>query len=513
MSYVITEPELVQGAAQDLAGIRGSLAEATANAAGPTTGIAAAAQDEVSTAISALFGDFGQQFHALNAQAQAFHSDFESLLTSGASAYVSAEAANAEQLLTNAMHGGGAGGLLSGKLQTGAQAVAPAAVMRDLNSVGATLATPYEALFSNTATNLQSLGSAIVANPAPLLSQFSTNQIGYGQTIAAGIQTGIQNLPAELANLPAAAQAAVHNPLTINPAAIIQQFVNQQIGYAQTIVTSLQSAAHDFATGVAGLPAAFQAGFQAFAAGDFQGGALDIAHGFGDLFITGFEVNTVGQVFVVTPTGALGDLLPILSVPGQMAQNFSNLIPAGTIPAHIAQNFTNLINTVTDTSVTSAAEFVLNAPDPSGIILTNSLGLPLVLGIGALGGPVNALNAFGSSATSFINAVQTGNPLAAATSLIDAPAVMANGFLNGQSTLPLTLNVGGLITTVNIPLDGILVPAAPYTGSIMGLGAVPVFGTPIGGIVPDLLNLLPEELAAALGGPAPFFPPPVAAGF
>jgi hypothetical protein len=341
-----------------------------------------------------------------------------------------------------------------------------------------------------------------------LLSQFATNQIGYGQTIATAIQTGIQNLPAELANLPATVQAAIHNLLTINPAAIIQQFVNQQIGYAQTIVTSLQSAAHDFATGVVGLPAAFQAGFQAFAAGDFQGGALDIAHGFGDLFITGFDVNLVDGVFAVTPTGPLGDLLPILSIPGQMAQNFTNLIPAGTIPAHIAQNFTNLINTVTDTSVTSAAEFVLNAPDPSGIVLTNTLGLPLVLGFGALGAPINALNAFGSSATSFITAVQTGNPLGAATALIDAPAVTANGFLNGQATLPLTLNVEGLITTVNIPLDGLLVPAAPYTGNIVGLGEVPVFGTPVGGLIPGLLNFLPEELAAALGAPAPFFPPP-----
>lgn len=506
MSYVITEPELVQVAAQDLAGIRESLAEATSTVAGPTTAIAAAGQDEISIAIASMFGNVGQQFQALNAQAQAFHAEFEGLLASGASAYVSAEAANAEQLLANAMRGGGAGALLSGQLQRGAQAVSPAALMRDFNSVGATLAAPYQGLFSNTATNLQSLSSAIVANPAPLLSQFATNQIGYGQTIAAGIQTGMQSLPAELANLP----AAVHNVLTINPAAIIQQFVNQQLGYAQTIVSSLQSAAHDFATGVAGLPAVFQTGFQAFAAGDFQGGVLDIAHGFGDLFITGFEVNTVGQVFVVTPTGALGDLLPILSIPGQMAQNFTNLIPAGTIPALVSQNFTNLISTVTDTSVTTAAEFVLNAPDPSGIILTNTLGLPLVLGIGALGGPVNALNAFGSSATSFLNAVQTGNPLGAATTLIDAPAAMANGFLNGQSTLPLTLNVGGLITTVNIPLDGILVPAAPYTGNITGLGEVPVFGTPVGGIVPDLLNFLPEELAAALGAPAPFFPPPSA---
>ena len=50
----------------------------------------------------------------------------------------------------------------------------------------------------------------------------------------------------------------------------------------------------------------------------------------------------------ITPTGALGDLLPILSIPGQMAQNFTNLLPAGSIAAHMSQNFTNVIKTVTD---------------------------------------------------------------------------------------------------------------------------------------------------------------------
>jgi hypothetical protein len=52
MSFVIAAPELVQDAAQNLAGIRSSLAQATTAAAGPTTGIAAAASDEVSIAIA-----------------------------------------------------------------------------------------------------------------------------------------------------------------------------------------------------------------------------------------------------------------------------------------------------------------------------------------------------------------------------------------------------------------------------------------------------------------------------
>ncbi|MCV7098842.1 PE family protein [Mycobacterium palustre] len=94
MSFVTTVPDAVQAAAQDLAGVRASLADAAANAE-PLTGIAAAAEDEISIAIASLFGGAGQQFQALNAQARAFHAEFERLLSAGAAAYVSAEAANA----------------------------------------------------------------------------------------------------------------------------------------------------------------------------------------------------------------------------------------------------------------------------------------------------------------------------------------------------------------------------------------------------------------------------------
>jgi PE family len=98
MSFVIATPDLVQSAAADLAGVRSSLAEAAVTAAGPTTGIAAAAQDEVSVAISSMFGNFGQEFQALTAQAQAFHQQFVCLMNTGAGAYVAAEAANAAQV-------------------------------------------------------------------------------------------------------------------------------------------------------------------------------------------------------------------------------------------------------------------------------------------------------------------------------------------------------------------------------------------------------------------------------
>ncbi|GAB3001537.1 outer membrane porin GjpA [Mycobacterium bourgelatii] len=96
MSFVIATTELVQGAATKLAAIGASLADASAAVSGPTTAIAAAAQDEVSVAIASLFANFGREFQTLNGQAQAFHSQFVNLLNSSAGAYLSAEAANAQ---------------------------------------------------------------------------------------------------------------------------------------------------------------------------------------------------------------------------------------------------------------------------------------------------------------------------------------------------------------------------------------------------------------------------------
>jgi PE family len=105
MSFVIAAPELVRAAAEDLAGLRASLSDAAGLAAGATTGMVPAAADEVSAAISAMFGKFGQEFQGLSAQAQAFHAEFVKLMNAGAGAYASAEIANAERAVANVVNG------------------------------------------------------------------------------------------------------------------------------------------------------------------------------------------------------------------------------------------------------------------------------------------------------------------------------------------------------------------------------------------------------------------------
>lgn len=98
MSFVIA-PDWVQSAAQDLAGIRSALSEASESITASTTAIAPAAADEVSGIIAAMFGGLGEEFQLISAQAQAFHANFVKTLNSSVGAYLNAETAIVEQLL------------------------------------------------------------------------------------------------------------------------------------------------------------------------------------------------------------------------------------------------------------------------------------------------------------------------------------------------------------------------------------------------------------------------------
>ncbi len=109
MSFVTVAPEFVGQAAGQLESIGSALSAAHAAAAAPTTGVVAAAGDEVSAAIASLFSRHGQQFQALNAQAAAFHNEFTNLLNTGAGSYLSTEIAN-----TQAAGTGGIGQFLGG---------------------------------------------------------------------------------------------------------------------------------------------------------------------------------------------------------------------------------------------------------------------------------------------------------------------------------------------------------------------------------------------------------------
>lgn len=97
-SHVIAAPEAIALASTDLTGIGEAIKGAAATAAPSTTGIVAAAADEVSRAISTLFGSYGQEFQQLTAYTTRFQAQFEQALSAAGAAYAAAEAANVSLL-------------------------------------------------------------------------------------------------------------------------------------------------------------------------------------------------------------------------------------------------------------------------------------------------------------------------------------------------------------------------------------------------------------------------------
>ncbi|EFD13451.1 PE-PGRS family protein [Mycobacterium tuberculosis T46] len=95
---MVTIPEALAAVATDLAGIGSTIGTANAAAAVPTTTVLAAAADEVSAAMAALFSGHAQAYQALSAQAALFHEQFVRALTAGAGSYAAAEAASAAPL-------------------------------------------------------------------------------------------------------------------------------------------------------------------------------------------------------------------------------------------------------------------------------------------------------------------------------------------------------------------------------------------------------------------------------
>jgi hypothetical protein len=86
---------MLASAATDVGGIASAIRSADAAAAAPTSGVLAAASDEVSAAIANIFGAYGQEYQAVIKQAATFQSEFTQALAAAGNAYAQAEAANA----------------------------------------------------------------------------------------------------------------------------------------------------------------------------------------------------------------------------------------------------------------------------------------------------------------------------------------------------------------------------------------------------------------------------------
>jgi hypothetical protein len=95
MSFVTTQPEALTAAAGQLTAIGSVMTSSNSTVAEPTTGLAPAATDEISTLTAAAFATHGVLYQEVSAQAVAIHQLFVSTLQASAGSYAATEAANA----------------------------------------------------------------------------------------------------------------------------------------------------------------------------------------------------------------------------------------------------------------------------------------------------------------------------------------------------------------------------------------------------------------------------------
>lgn len=105
MSFVLVAPGVLESAAAELAQIGSAVSASNLAAAAQTTELAAAATDEVSTAIAALFGAHAQEYQAAAAQALTYHEQFMSTLSATSASYAGAEATIVTSLQLAAANG------------------------------------------------------------------------------------------------------------------------------------------------------------------------------------------------------------------------------------------------------------------------------------------------------------------------------------------------------------------------------------------------------------------------
>jgi hypothetical protein len=307
--------------------------------------------------------------------------------------------------------------------------------------------------------------------------------------------------------VPANIQLAFQGAVTFSPGLQLQNFMNGQIGTAQTVIGSLQATGNALMTGAPAFQAGVQTAFGDLMMGNNVGAYGALQQGLQSLILPGFEPVSFalgGAPVPVVPMGPLEALAPIIMLPGQMAQSFTNLLPPGSILAQMSQNATNTINALTNLNTTINPAILGGNP---ALVPAVNFGVGLQLVFDAMGAPGNALAALNSSAVAFTTAVQAGNASAAAAALLDVPANMTNGFLNGSTLItlpPVNAVVQGIIpatATTEIPLGGLLTPLSlPTLGAnVLGLDIVAqVAGsTEVGGLIPGLQSI-DAQLAAMI---------------
>ena len=92
MSFLLVAPEILDSAAADVSQIGSALGADNLAAALPTTQLTAAAADEVSTAIAAVFAAYAKEYQTAATLAATYHEQFVRELNAAATTYASTEA-------------------------------------------------------------------------------------------------------------------------------------------------------------------------------------------------------------------------------------------------------------------------------------------------------------------------------------------------------------------------------------------------------------------------------------
>jgi hypothetical protein len=357
MSLLVAAPGILSAAASDLANLGTTIETAVAAAAAPTTGVLAPAADEVSAQIATLFGAHGQLYQTLGARAAAFHDQFVQALGAGAASYTAAEVANVAPL----------------------QAVEQA--------VQGAVSAPAQTMLGSLTTDFASLTGG-VAGAASLNLASLPGPIGQWGNVITGAWANLQQIGMEIQT---------------DPLPVLAQVVHNQIGFANQAGSDLAQ----IWTGVQPfvqqqLPQDLQTLFSSILAGNIS---APVAHFEADLLL-----------------GLLPTLNPIdqlLTIPGQMSQNYTNVLSA-------------------------------NLP---------GIGLDLLLS--PLGPAFGSTQAVADTMQSVVDAWNAGQPLAAFADLLNVPAAGTGAFLNGYQT-QFDIGFTGLLSPANSPfgpglLDNLLV--------------------------------------------------------
>lgn len=434
MSFVVTVPEAVAAAAGDLAAIGSTLREATAAAAGPTTGLAAAAADDVSIAVSQLFGRYGQEFQTVSNQLAAFHTEFVRTLNRGAAAYLNTESAN--------------GGQLFGQIEAGQRAVSAAAAAAPGGA--------YGQLVANTATNY--------------IQQIISSQIGFAQLFATTVGQGVTSVIAGWPNLAAELQLAFQQLLVGDYNAAVAN-----LGKAMTnlLVTGFDTS--DVTIGTMGTTISVTA-------------KPKLLGPLGDLFTIMTIPAQEAQYFT--------NLMPP-SILRDMSQNFTNVLTTLSNPNIQAVASFDIATTAGTLSTffgvplvltyaTLGAPFAsLNAIATSAETIEQALLAGNYLGaVGALiDAPAHALDGFLNSATVL------DTPILVPTGL-PSPLPPTVGITLHLPFDGILVPPHPVTATISFPGAPVPIPGFPTT--------VTVFGTPFMGMAPLLINYIPQQLALAI---------------